>query len=629
MIILSIFTSLTFYISACLGTGIIFLRIIKIKSSDFETSPATEVATYFLLGQGLLANVWVFLSLSGLFSKIVVQSVVGIFFIVCVLLGHRTIISLAKQMLVVVNEFKHTNWQWKLLLVTTIVMWLSWITSIGRPPTADATRFYLALPKVVSASQHLKVLPGYEEVASLGLQGEMHFAAFMTLKSPITIQLFSWLTLTAGCLLLLALGRNIGLDRHAQLLVFCIVFTSSAVIELSGSGKTDLFALAFSFAAYYWIFKINKKWILTSLLTGLFSGLAIVAKISYIANFLPSLIFILIWKFFIDLKNKNHQFLPFMVIGLSAVFIAIQMPIKNQILFSNPLAPYGMADLVDQVWYGPDTVNRIRLTLPFAIVFGDYWAQVGGISPLLLMFAPLLITLRKPRYIIESPTAVLSIAALFGLLFWIFYRPAAFAPRYFLGCALIISIPISKAAREFSHNNNKMIIATSMITIISVYTFYYGRIFVPLRTIEFINNPENCFSKTHCELISTINNNLDIGERIFMNDSFRYWLRPDTIQCALSTQETQTYLSLETSEQRWKYVVGRGFHSILVTDFDRPLSDTIKADLLDIPDWLEVTIIENNYLLFLKLKPQHEIQETLFSCREITPNNWGVTEIYQ
>lgn len=449
MLLLHILPGLITYCLACLGTGGAIFSVLSRKNEPVKFSPGTDTAARFLLGQGVLANIWVIIALTGSFSPSLVKGSVIFLCIVGIILNYRLFPNLKSQVTSIWRGAVRETWGWKITILAALIVWLAWITSIGRLPIADGSGFYLALAKTISASEQLAPLPGYENLTSIGLQGEMHFAALMTLNSPEATQLFSWLTLTAGCILLLALGRQMGLKRHGQWLAFGMVFTSSALIELSGSGKTDMYAAAMAFGATYWLFNIRKENKVTaSILTGAFSGLAVVAKISYLASFLPSFVILLAWKFLIKDEPETHssKFQTLLLIGANAALVAAILPIKNQILFGNPLAPYGMQGITDQDWYGPETIRRIYSLLPLSLTFGDHWAQIGNITPLVLMFLPLLFFLPKAERSIRSPLAILGIAALIGLTCWFLYRPAACA-AVFSGLFIVAGSPPCQGCR--------------------------------------------------------------------------------------------------------------------------------------------------------------------------------------
>lgn len=635
MLILNILLVVSLYFVACLGMGTLVIYVLAGKKDDLIPSAGIGIATRFLLGQGLLANLWVFLSLPGHFSPFLVKGIITILFIIGIALNYKLLVNTGKQFISILQEALNESWGWKILIFATLAIWLIWLP-FWFPYWSSSTRFYMALPKVIAASGQLKVLPGYEEVASLGLQGEMHFAALMTMGSSESTQLFNWLTLTAGCILLLALGRLAGLGRHGQWLSLAMVFTSSAVTLLSGSGKTDLYGAAFAFAAYYWAFNIEKeKRIPASILTGLFGGLAVVAKISYIGSFLPSLAVIMLWKVFFQSNEYtfSSKFLPFILVGITAVFIAVQLPIKNQILFNNLLAPYGMADIFDQVWYGPDTVRRIYLTLPLALTFGEYWAQIGSITPLVLMFSPLLFFLPKPRRVVESPLVVLSIAALVGLACWFISHPSNFAPRYFLACMLLLLLPFAKAADFFTtqgSTNTRLIQAAIILTVI--YTGLDYTTFIKFSEMDLqslMGGKTNCNTDPiWCKIANAVNSDLDPGERIFTNTRFRYWFRPDLIQCAATSSELENYLTISNSELRWKFIIGRGFRSVVLENRDAALPNTIQNDLHEIPGWLNISVIENSkQFIYLRLFPESPSQPILYACDQIKSPSWDIIEI--
>ena len=73
----------------------------------------------------------------------------------------------------------------------------------------DAAAFYMILPKIMANSHELIPVPGYESFMSVGLQGEMHYAALMVLGSADAAQLFEWPTILAGAVIFLAIGSKL------------------------------------------------------------------------------------------------------------------------------------------------------------------------------------------------------------------------------------------------------------------------------------------------------------------------------------------------------------------------------------------------------------------------------------
>lgn len=627
---------MTIYVFACLGAGKIIYYLFLKKFDGIRISAGTEAASLFLLGQGILASFWLLLALIGLFSFAIVKTITIVLFIFGLLSSSNLLFNLLKQITEVYKEFKKDYFEWKVLIILTTLICLAWVFSLARTPQGDASGFYLALAKVIAFSERLIKLPGYEDFTSIGLQGEMHFAALISIGSPESTQLFMWLTIGAGSILLLALGRKLGLKLHGQWLALVMVFTSSAIIDLSGSGKPDLFATAMAFAAYYWAVNINHDTNLSFLLTGLFAGLALVGKISYAITLIPSLVLIMVWNTYIQSrKNKFFLLRPEYIkffIGISIT--VIPHLIKNQVLFENPFVPLGIDGIINQDWNGPETTKKILLFLPFALTFGDYWAQMGNLSPLVLMFLPLFKLLPKPEKWLQSRLVMVTIASIVGLVCWFLFRPSTFAPRYFMGCLLLLIIPTSRSAEFFINQQaNKiskyLIIIPTILVIMLTGSYYSTHIFLVKETYDLLSGKApNCqIDPNHCNYTETANNTLEPGERLFANDNLRYWLRADLIQCGLSSEETEKYLELDTSEQRWRYIIGRGFGGILVRNTLNPIANSIRNDIKTIPDWLEITIQQDERLIFIKLTSLEPQYKPLFACKQINPPAWNVISI--
>ena len=137
-----------------------------------------------------------------------------------------------------------------------------------------------------------------------------------------------------------------------------------------------------------------------------------------------------------------------MQVLLGLIIALLPHLIKNGLLFNNPLAPFGtdLMNLLNQDWFGPATTRRVLLTYPLALTFGDYWGQLGNLSPLILGFLPLAIFLPRPRNPVTSPLIVLTLAALVGVLAWITIRPSMLLPRYMLATLLLFVLLPARAA---------------------------------------------------------------------------------------------------------------------------------------------------------------------------------------
>jgi len=643
-----LFASLVFllllYSAACLGGGTLALRILTYRSDTaLKYSAGTMLATAFVLGQGLLASLWLLLALVGWFSRPVVFGVVVILALSGVILAWRWIRGFARQAALIWRELRSDTWGWQSLAGLTILLCLAWITSIGRPLTVDASSFYMALPKVVAASHRLVPLPGYEAFTNLGLQGEMHYAALMSLQSPDAARMFAWPTILAGAVILLALGRRVGLGRRGQWIALAGLFTSSAVILLSGDGKVDLFAVPFGLAAYYWVLQVRNGPLRLALwLTGLFSGFAIVAKLSYLPVMAPGIVMLLVWQYWEDFRDpiKRKQTLVTVTTAGLQIFVGLLLAftphlIQNGILYHNPFSPFGSNTMgwAEQLWFGPETTRRIVLTYPLALTFGMYWAQYGDISPLVLAFLPLGLLLPRPRSFLASPLVAVTLAALVGLVVYAVFFPSVLAPRYFLVVLLLLILFPARAAEFVSRNDSKPrwlaagVMGVTHIILVVVGLYFLVNVFYISNTYHYLKgNLSECERDSiYCDAMIAINRVAEPGDRVFLKSFPSYWLRPDLIQCMLPPSVV-TLVGMRDADERWAYLYEQNV-SFLLADKATHSAEIDALDLANPPGWLELKLLysnEDETLMAFQIKwvdPPTQVSET---CQQLNPPAWDI-----
>jgi hypothetical protein len=594
-----------------------------------------------LLGQGVLANIWLLVALGGWFKP---QVVFGLL-ILCVISGAALVLPkiflFGMQLRSIWRDLQADSRGWKIIAFFTVLMCLLWATSLGRPLGGDALAFYMALPKVIAASHRLVPLPGYEAYTQIGLQGEMHYAALMALGSPDAARLFAWPTIIAGAVMLLAIGSGVGLRRRGQWISLACVFTSSAIIWLSGDCKVDLFAAALGLAAYYWATQIGEHQRFSALgLTGLFTGFAVVAKLSYIPVLLPGIVLLLGWKMFAYTRDKARFGSSLRSVGATFfqlgfwIFLAI-FPhlIKNYVLFDNPTAPFSASGMgwADQRWFGAETTRRIILTYPFALTFGQYWGQYGNISPLVLAFLPLAFLLPRPRSFQDSPLAAITLAALAGLTCWVILRPSLLSPRYILA-TLLLFIPVAaRAAEHISLSNPKQqwlrgsIMVGIIVTMVAVGTYFNRITFFPSRTVRYLAGGMSQCERdgVYCRAMEALNEQAEPGARIFLAAYYRYWLRPDLLQC-VSGEDDSYILRERTSEERWLNIYKRGFQYLLADKITQ--SKMIESlDTAQPPQWLRIIpIFELAHLSVYRLDFIDPPSEPQVECSQISPPAWDL-----
>jgi hypothetical protein len=630
------------YSAACLGSGLLVWNALSQTTRRLDgISAGTILATAFILGEGILACLWLFLALGGLFSFRVVAPLSFIFAVGGLYIGRRILLDFKRQAVSIWHNLRSDTWGWQFIAGLTIFLCLMWFTSLGRPLNGDGPAFYFAFAKIVASSHYLIHLPGYEGFTNIGLLGELHFAALMLLRSPEAAKLFSWPTIIAAGIMLASLGRVVGMGRRGQWLTLSILFSSSAVVWLSGDGKTDLFGVALGLAAYYWAAQIRFNRIpLTLFLTGLFSGFAFVAKLSYIPVIVPGIILLALWGYMEEFKGKDEwrPFLKSFMVGsliiLTGLIIAI-VPhlIKNGVLFHNPISPFGSGGIgwLDQNFFGKEVTRRIVLTYPLALTYGSYWAQYGNLSPLILAFLPLAFFLPRPNSFLSSPLAVVTLAAVAGLAVWLFLDPSVLAPRYILATLLLLALLPARAAEHISLADFRPRILDFGVTVLNSITLiafglsFLGVVFFPDSTkLSLVDSLSECSRDgIYCSAINRINKVAKPGERVFLVSYQHYWFRGDLLQCLSSANEMNFSAN---GDDLWLELYKKGFSFLFIDKYANP-EFLERLDVEHHPDWVNLTtVFDQSILLIYRLEftnPPTEI--TPMKCERRPPSTmWEI-----
>jgi len=643
------------YTLTCISFGGLLTRLLQGKDRQkISLSPLAMLLTFFLLGQGILANVWVLVALAGWFSPAVVMVVMA----ACLAGGLPVIRTylrpLIHQLGAIGRDLALDTWEWKIIAALIGYLTLGGIFCLGSYLQGDALNFYMALPKVVAASHRLSLLPGKSVYYPLGLQGEMHYAALMSLGLEDAVHLFTWVTALAGALLLCALGSQAGIRRRGQWLILGIVFTSTAVLWVT-QGKTDLFAMSLGIAAYYWAIQ---KGSLHLRLSGLFVGLTLVAKTSYLLTLIPAMIILEIWQHrqILNLKSDRRAMKAlllslaksFLVIGFWVLLASLPHLIKNGVLLGNPWSfiyannPKGWHSEMEG-YYSP----RLYLTYLIEITFGGYrrYDQLGNISPWILAFLPLTALLPRPKPWRDSLLLILAFSAITGVILYVALFPGYIMPRYILATLLILSLPASRAVEHsFKIDSSPhiltiggmicifIILASTALSATTSGTISGYRLpsFYPYRTWRYLTKGlEECeLGGPICRVSSVLNQQAKPGSRVLMSVEVSYWLRPDLQQCA-GDKPVTSYISHNSAGEAqilWESLLEEGFAYLLI-DKNRwkgSLEDTAR------PQWVQpVCIAQEEYLEVYRLDYTDPPITAQWACEQIHPPAWDIVQLHQ
>ena len=635
-----------FYAISNLFVGTAFIRLLCTDRKPENHFPLYALlASAFLLGQGILANVWLLLGLASLFKGSVIwgiligTTIAGIFVAPSL---YQTIFYETKEMMRQVWKLS-LLWKFLLALVTLLIL-LYGMKSIIQPPTGDAQAFYMVLPKVMADSERLRPLVNnYHEFTQIGLFGEMHFAALMSIGNPYAAKFFVWFTSIALAFLLLSLCGRIGLSLRGQIIALIILFTSSTFTYYITDGKVDIFGGALGVAAYYWAFCTGRdKKIMPLILTGLFAGFSFIAKFSNIPVILIGVLVVVIWNRWLQIPFEYDRPKEVLVKTITALILVVffiflsMIPhfIKNGVLFGEPFAPFLFLKGVgsqwgNQPWYSSETTRFILFTYPIAIIFGQYPMQDGNISALVIAFMPLLILLKKPASLMQSGLFQITMVAIIGLITWMIVRPSILAPRYIMA-TLLLFIPLAARSAENLMEGNwgqkylKKVAALSLV--FSLFLFLGQNSLIHKQFIKFLSGNLNECERAgaYCNSMTFINKYASPGDRVYIGGYYTYDLRPDLLQCMLGPD--QGWSSLKTPWERWEYLFSHGF-KYLVIQRSSHKSMLQSFDLDMAPSWLQVRqIYDDQETAIYSLYSDDPKHSPRLVCRQVHRPGWDVVE---
>jgi hypothetical protein len=633
-----------FYCLACLGFGHLAVSAIQTEYND-KTQGYANVISTFILGQAILAAIWVPISLLGQLNVIIDLVVLLIGFIIF-LVNYKT------QTKLIFSTFKI---EWKWLLRTDIsfriicfglvvIVFLFFLSGLYTGPLGDAEAFYMAYPKVIADSGRLTEMPGlYSGFSQIGLMTELHFSVLMQLGVAETSKLFVWPVAISAGLILTAICTQVGLGKRGQWVAVILLFTSTGFTNHIWDGKVDVPPAALALAAVYWIIQEERISETTLRLIGLFSGFAMVAKFSYIPILIPSFFILISWRLYLATSNlftlrqniiKLTQYS--FTIGIWVLLAWAPHLIKNWVLFDAPLAPFIGVDssILDQVWFSSEDTSWILKTYPLALIFGRYPMQGGNLSFLWLAFLPLVFFLPKTKSFIRSPLVQITVTGIIGVAIWMLLRPSVIAPRYiFISLALLIPM-VAWGVEQLYEKENRPYFLRITILIATLLAFLF--ISYPHIKNTIVNKIRNSDNTTdcalaggywdYCESFKELNDIVNLGGRMYFAGYYGYWARSDMLQCQLSRSEMMTLDRFKDVKEKWLYLLERGVNYVVVDRLSHAEKIQEFSSTLT-PSWLSSELImDNQKLMVWKIQAKDHENLAKVKCHTNKADNWKVND---
>jgi len=640
---LKLFGLLFGYSFACISFGLLIYRVMlgkKHSGEFFLASEAVVFSTAFLLGQGVLANLWILLSLAGWFYPSVVKILVIAAAVSGLILLPKHLLGLWTQIKHIYFETRSESWAWQGIAIFTLLFCLAGVTSLGAPLLEDAANFYMTQPKVVADTYHYPVIPFKDVYYGGGFQGEMNHAVFMSLGSADAGRIFDWPTTLAGSALLLALCSRLGIKRRGQWIALAMVVTSSLINTLLGKGKIDLFPIAMGLGAYYWM---THKDLAANRLIGLLAGFSVLGKMVYAVTLLPSLILMLIWHHFqgdqAEIKLKT-RFLGLIrngfELGIWGAFTILPLGIYNLVLFHNPLQMNSLSQsFLGWGFYSSFVPAHIYITYPLYVTYGRIrHGQLGNLSVLVLLFVPLVVLIPRPKSWKNSLLTVVTLSALLAMFIYVILYPTIIAPRYFGSC-LFLFIPLAARAAESityleSRSRWLTFAVLASLYIVMTATFientqggYYDSFFFT-KTISYLKGDiPRCglesWAAPRCRALSIVNEQADKGDRVLYNLYHNYYLRSDLLLCSNTDRLTKFGMTgVAKWTLNWKLIFRDGYRFLVVDKFYGIFPN------MDIhPDWVKpVNIYSEGELMVYRLDYQNPPGNPQISCQRPQDGVW-------
>ena len=246
----------------------------------------------------------------------------------------------------------------------------------------------------------------------------------------------------------------------------------------------------------------------------------------------------------------------------------------------------------------------------------------------MLAFLPLSFLLDRPRRILASPLVQLTLSALVGIIVWLFINPSILAPRFLLATLFMFVPVLAKGAETVMDQSRTRLLAVgTYVALFAALSFSLVTVGVySSQAVKYVSGVEGAceYERASCRAMSALSQDADLGDRIFRAEAHTIWLRADLMQCLSERAELGATLDAPTTEDRWAYLVERGFRYIAIN----PSSYAEFIDALDfdqVPDWIEISELfqEGAYSVY-QISSTDSGRQPSVECRRVDPPAWKV-----
>lgn len=617
---------------ACLGAGRAIQSALGVRPAP-AVAPTSHgafigLATQFLAGVVAFNAMLTVLGLLGWLRPVPVGVAQAIGMLALVALRPAGV-GLREALHITLEEIRGLSLPLQILVAVVVLFFCCLgVAALLTPPTGDAEAFYMAYANILASSGILEPMHGtYRVFSSIGLPAELHFAVLIWLQGTPAAKLFVWPVAMASGIFLAGIVGRCGGGPIARWVSWGILVSSSSFTLYMYDGKVDLFGAAFALAALYWLLQDSLKDDRRSALVwaGLMAGSATVAKFSYVITLSVAMLVLLVWQHR-RIPSVNGKFhapgfcRASLVIGAWAAIAWLPQCLKNGVLYGAPLAPFlGMGETgswLNQVWHSPEITRHILLTYPYALVFGQYPMQGGGVSQLLLVLPPLAWLLLRRKG--DGTVTAVTVAALLSTIAWILIRPSVLAPRYILATLLLFA-PLAALAAEAALSDRRwwLRIGTTVLLALALKTSITQVASGPIALMQWVSGRgDRClYASDSCKPLSALAIEGEPGTRVMLAGYYGYWMRADQLQCRDDPAEQD---QVKNATDIVGALQARGFRYAIV---ERSSHGWLEKRLLEVTPPLRLLDSHGNVAVY-ELPTSTDLQRR--ACVETRPGHWTI-----
>jgi hypothetical protein len=592
---LSAILGMFFFAISCISLGARLANIRNIEKALIAYTNSQRgilIATYFLMGNAIFSII--FLTVASLAQ---ISKGYSLLILVIGFLSGLTKLKSVRPLIV----HSETNYGKIFLSFSAIVLVVSLLQSASHL-SYDASAIYFSVAKLTSLQHRAGYFLENTFPVSV-LHSTISYTAIMQIFGDQSARLISWLFGTVNIVIAIAIADLVGASSLTRRILPILILTSTAFLDQMGDGKVELFSSAYALIAIYWLAAKSKGTTQTQMpffLSGCFMGFSCILR-PYNVFLLG--IFVLVYFVFQPFERAHLsqavQRILWMVRG--AVGFAVYHLILNKILLGSPFAfwtsviginPEGPWDFNAQmIWI-------YRLLYPFVVTFKNTGASLGNISPLVLVFLPIL-TMHdiRNRLTFQRNSLQMFMPAAIALISWVFLFFAIVEVRYVLFLWIILFIPVAEVAARALESENKLIKNVVSTSIVLLMGFILIRsIFLSFFTYSPIKAGDpQCFEDSICGHVSQINHLAAPGERVLVLSGYRYYLRNDLFACSTNQREYKILkdLTSQNMDAFWREVYRQGYGYIAYEEgyaMDHILFSQIPNPS-NTPDWIKLVPI--------------------------------------